>query len=83
MEWISCDQSWPRHPDKNWRLVIEYARKNNWYFKKYTNHVFAKISCSDNAKAPRCQVTLYSSARGTESFSKIAHKMITRCNHRA
>ena len=82
MEWLSSSEQWPRHPDKNWRLLLTVAKENGWYLKKLTSHAFARIVCLKDDFDGRCEIKIYSSGKSSESFARNSIRKIKRCEHR-
>jgi hypothetical protein len=81
MDWLSAEEKWPKHPEKNWRPVLLLAKRSGWSLKKLNSHAFARISCSPNSSKERCEIKIYISGVSSDSFSKTAQRIISRCEH--
>lgn len=73
------DNTWPRHQKPYWKRVMAEARLAGWTL-EYLDapHAFGTVSCPSGEHTFMVDKT----ARGGESASVLARKLVRRCTHR-
>ena len=81
-EWINAGESWPSHPNSEWRKTLGLARSAGWSFMKYRGHSYGAVTCDPDADHDRCFETIFSTAVGSEGRARTLRRKIERCRHR-
>ena len=76
------DETWPRHQKPYWNEVLRDARAAGWTL-NYIDapHRFGEVSCPGGEDGNRHSFMVDKTARGGETISREARKLILSCRH--
>ncbi len=76
------DETWPRHQKPYWNEVLSDARAAGWTL-NYIDapHRFGEVSCPGGDDGNRHSFSVDKTARGGETISREARKLIRSCRH--
>ena len=76
------DETWPRHQKPYWNEALSAARTAGWTL-KYIDapHRFGDLFCPGGEDGVRCSFTVDKTAKGGETKSREALKLIRGCGH--
>lgn len=80
---LSPNHSWPRHPHKEWNLVLDDARAAGWSLRLLSGHSWGKLLCStgQGREAGVCELVIFTTGRNPEQAAKLAALKVARCPH--
>lgn len=81
-EYMEPSAQWERHPDKDIREVVEYAKAKGWYLKMGPGHWGELVCCLSYRGEASCSLDVAGTPRNPTGAARRLRRDIDNCPHR-